>query len=118
MADARIYLSGPITGTDDAAERFAAAEEKVTKWWGSLGLATVLNPMKMSEAYPGLDRQTYMALDHALLSSANVVVMLKGWPSSSGCRQEFDWARAEHKTVFVENRSGFTLARIYPKEGE
>lgn len=94
-----VYISGPITGTDDYIERFAAAEE----WIGANGY-TAINPAKESAHK---DPQTttweeYMGDALKLLSTANAIYMLKGWNQSKGAGIEYWVAIAMGKKVFEE----------------
>ena len=85
----RIYISGPITGTDDFAERFADAAEIIAERGHEY-----FNPAKLAEVMPGAEWIDCLTIDGMLLKKADAITMLPGWERSSGALYEFFWARA------------------------
>lgn len=80
----KIYISGPITGTDDYMERFERAEEQL-KAEGY----EVINPAKVNGMLPkSTSYQEYMAMSVTMLKMAAGIYMLKGWRKSRGARAE------------------------------
>lgn len=96
MRPARIYLSGPITGSNDYIERFLAVEQKTKRPWND-----VVNPAKIDKMLPELTHQEYMIVDLALLRLCDAILMMEGWQQSNGCRQEYDFAK-EHGILILE----------------
>ena len=100
-----VYLSGPITGTDDYKERFAAAEKTVKERFckGELSYyiinpAEALIPMeKMGASY-----EIIMECCLQLLRTADMIYMLKGWEHSKGARMELEAARSDGTMVVYE----------------
>lgn len=83
----RIYISGPITGTEDFAERFEAAAAIIAERGHEY-----INPAKLAEVMPGADWATYMLIDRELLQEADAITMLPGWEWSRGARTEWAFA--------------------------
>lgn len=84
----RIYISGPITGTDDYMERFARAEEKLTAAGHQ-----VYNPAHANSYMPGgTTYEEYMKVSFTLLKMADAIYMLDGWEQSRGANREYGYA--------------------------
>lgn len=83
----RIYISGPITGTDDYQKRFANAEEYLRK----LGYE-VVNPARVNGQMPELKWEEYMNMSMTMLSLCDMIFMLRGWKESRGAKLEHDYA--------------------------
>jgi len=85
-----IYISGPITGTDDYMERFDAAEKMLAE----KGCA-VVNPARYNARLPEeMEYKDYMQVSLALLGACDTIYMLKGWQDSKGARLEHAYAEA------------------------
>lgn len=96
----RIYISGPITGTDDYKERFKKAQLQIEAQGNE-----AINPVAVAEALPkSLNYNHYMTIDMALLTAAEGIIMLEGWQESSGAVEEYRAAAATHKKVFFETQ--------------
>lgn len=101
----RIYISGPITGTDDYMERFAAAEKKLTER-GNM----VYNPAKICAGMPeGTIYEEYMTVALTLLNMADTIYMLEGWQESWGANREYGYAIEKGKAVIME-----TIKKVNP----
>lgn len=91
----RIYLSGPIAGTDDYMERFAKAEERLTEQGYH-----VINPAKMLASLPsGFEHEEYMLICMGLLTACKTICMLEGWESSPGANREYGYAFARNMHI-------------------
>ena len=87
----RIYISGPITGTDDFYERFAEAE---AMW--SCDELSVVNPAKLNDIMPkDATYDEYMKMSFELLGMCDAIYMLKGWEESKGANREYGYAVAK-----------------------
>lgn len=95
----RLYISGAVTGTQDAEERFRKAEEKYT----AAGY-TVLNPQKMCATLPELRHEEYMRLCFVLLDMCGYFYQIPGWEDSRGANQEYGYALAAGKQFISEGR--------------
>lgn len=99
----KIYISGPITGTDDYMERFAEAEEEMV----AEGYA-VINPAKVNAMLPpppDTNYEQYMKMSLLMLSDADEIYMMVGWEYSIGAKLELEYANATGKPVRMqENR--------------
>lgn len=94
----KIYISGPITGTDDYMERFAKAEQKLQ----AEGY-TVFNPAKVNAGMPeGTTYEEYMSIAYTLLKMADTIYMLRGWRNSKGAYSEYWVARGLEMAIREE----------------
>lgn len=92
-----VYLSGPISGDPEYEEKFRAAEEALT----SDG-CTVLNPAKLSEAFPGLSERQYLQLAITLVTFADAVYMMNCWERSKGACIEYLLAKQSGKRIMYQ----------------
>ena len=86
MRDKRVYISGPITGTDDYMERFINAEKELE----AQGFG-VINPAKVNAQ-----------LSMLMLNMCTHIYMLKGWEKSAGANREFGYALAKDMIIMRE----------------
>ncbi len=94
----RIYISGPITGTDDFYERFAEAEAM----WPCDG-SSVVNPAKLNDIMPkDATHEEHMKMSFELLSMCDAIYMLKGWEESKGANREYGYAVAKGMRIMFE----------------
>lgn len=97
----KIYISGPITGTDDYMERFKAAEEKLTAAGHQ-----VYNPAYANSFMPkGTEYEEYMKVAFTLLEIADTIYMLEGWQDSRGANREYGYAKGKGYTIVEENNA-------------
>ena len=84
----KIYISGPITGTDDYRERFSAAEQIINA--NGDGDIVAVNPVKETADIPdGSSWETYMKACMKILADCDAIYMLDGWSGSRGARLEY-----------------------------
>ena len=103
----RIYISGPITGTNDYFDRFNNATKKL------LGMGhDVFNPVDISVVLPRLEDYEYLKIDFELLKMCDAIYLLEGWEASEGAKAELLTAIHEDKKVIVQGREG----KIFLKE--
>lgn len=100
-AGSLIYISGPITGTDDAAERFAAAAEHIR----DLGYIPV-NPQYCVRLPEECTHDQWMIVDIALLSLCQGIYMLDRWTMSSGAKEEYEYATAHGMWKMLQSVEG------------
>lgn len=92
----RIYISGPITGTDNAFKRFIEAEAILEE----RGFQTI-NPERLSSVVPDdATHDDFMKICYSLLDLADAIYMLDGWKDSKGATMEMQYA-IEHKIAIV-----------------
>ena len=92
----KIYISGPITGTNDYMKRFGDAEEKFIK----LGYS-VINPAKVNAQLPkDTTYEEYMRMSIVMLNMCDIIYMLDGWRESCGACLERQLALMLGKTIF------------------
>ncbi|OCN03576.1 hypothetical protein A4S06_05290 [Erysipelotrichaceae bacterium MTC7] len=89
----RIYLAGPITGTDDYVERFKEVEESLT----SPGIE-VVNPVTDLI----LDYEEYIIRGLKMLAECDWIFMLDGWENSNGAKLEYQYAKTVGKKIVFQ----------------
>ena len=95
----RIYISGPITGTTDYKERFAAAEEKL-----EANGYEVVNPVRLAEALPEtLTHFEHLSFDVVALMLCDSVYMLNMWQYSQGATYERNLSLLSEKKIIYED---------------
>ena len=81
----KVYISGPITGTDGYMENFEQAEIKLLN-----RCYEVCNPAKKNSVFPaGTAWRTYMGESLRLLCDCQAICMLEGWEHSEGAKLEY-----------------------------
>lgn len=86
----RIYLSGPITGTNDFKERFSETERKIRK---AFPQAVILNPVDFCSDIPaGSKHAVYMKKCLQVLATASNIYFMPGWTDSKGCLIEAEYS--------------------------
>ena len=94
----RLYISGPITGTSDAKERFEAAALRISRM-GNIPI----NPEPIGRlVMPKAGGLEYMTIDLLVLEFTDAIYMLRGWEDSRGARMELMKAKAHNMPVFYE----------------
>lgn len=92
----RVYISGPITGTQDYERRFAEAEMRLR----ACGY-DVVNPVRLNGIVPsGTDWEGYMRLSICLLGLCDRIYMLPGWKKSRGACMEYGYALGHGIAVY------------------
>ena len=98
----KIYISGPITGTTDAYERFERAEKELTREGH-----TVINPQMIGSELPeDTEHWQFMTLSMVLMGFCDGVLFLSGWERSKGCREEMERAQELRVCIFFEGGRG------------
>jgi hypothetical protein len=99
-----LYLSGPMTFIKDYNyPRF----NEVTALLRAQG-HTVINP---AEYEPDIDNPThadYLAQDLPMIEQCDIVVLLEGWMSSKGAREEVAHARLHGKEIMLIEQFGIS----------
>ena len=99
MKDRRIYISGPITGTDDYTERFARAESELTMEGYS-----VVNPARVNAQLPAdTTYEEYMKMFFTMLDMCGCIYMLDGWQKSRGANREYGYAIANDMVIMRQS---------------
>lgn len=90
----RVYISGAITGTDDAEERF----EQVEQYLIGEGY-DVVNPFKVCSSISHWKHQSLMRLCFMLMDECDAVYFMPGWKGSLGANQEYGYAIGTDKII-------------------
>lgn len=102
----RVYISGPVTGVEDYKNHFLTAEYRLKR----AGYSPV-NPVKIIERAQtkrgrALSHDECMKICLRQVASCDGMYMLKGWPNSSGAREERELAIK--RGLFFVRLVGFT----------
>ena len=98
----KIYISGPITGTIDATERFERVEKELIREGH-----TVINPQRIGTELPeDAEHWKFMELSLVLMEFCDGVLFLRGWEQSKGCREEMERAQEAKMCIFFEGGRG------------
>lgn len=101
-----IYISGPISGTNDADKRFSEAKEYLLYEMGCFEVfpqfpdgpfdsCEVVNPIEITKHLPPHTKwATYMEILIPILKTCDAVYMLQGWERSKGAQIEKLFAEA------------------------
>ena len=93
-----VYLSGPVTGTDDFKTRFEFGEAKVDQKFGDN--ARAINPVKIAEQLPeSITYDEIMQICFDTIRACDVLLLMPGWQKSMGCNQEYGYAIGIGKEV-------------------
>lgn len=108
--DKTYYLSGPMAGYD---EHNFPAFDKATAELRDTGLL-IMSPHELilpQDPDPKLEGRDYLANDFAMMSShCQGIILLKGWPTSTGARAELEIALTLKWPVFYYHN--FTLTSM------
>lgn len=94
-----IYISGPISNTDDYLYRFNKAEAKL-----EYDLFIPINPARILNELPVsyFEYKDLMRLCLDLLSMCNSIYMLRGWEKSNGARLEHEFAITHNFKIYYQ----------------
>lgn len=96
-----VYISGPITGTNDYLIRFSIIEGKLKREGYE-----VINPAVVNAKLPqSLTWDDYMHVDLAMLDLADTIYLMEGWQKSKGASAEAAYAM-EHGKIFMKQENG------------
>ena len=108
----RIYISGPITGQEDTAQkRFVEAHAELSVWFSSTdNPPSIIDPFWANRQIFGYFRETpthadYMTTAMAMLSVCDTIYLMQGWEHSEGCQQEYKYAlEHRYRIIFQQAR--------------
>lgn len=96
----RMYISGPITGIPNYHQIFDEAKLKLME----KGYKDVINPAELDAVFTDAQYEDYMDVCFKLIDMSDIILLLKGWKDSEGCRREVQYAEAKTK-IIVEARN-------------
>lgn len=86
----RVYISGPITGTEDYIVQFWTIDRELKE-----AGYDVINPAKVCARLPvDFSHDDYMHVCFAMLDLCDAIFMLDGWEQSDGATREAAYASA------------------------
>ena len=86
----KVYISGPITGTNDFEEEFNRAEYFLKNMYQD---CTVINPVRVCAELPrDTTHDQYMDVCIAMLKMCDTIYMIDGWRESLGANREYGFA--------------------------
>lgn len=95
----RVYISGPITGTNNYMQRFETAERELTE----MGYTSIVNPAEVARHLPeDFTPAEYMRVCLAELECCNMVYMLRGWKYSRGAKIEKEFAESRGMEIIYQ----------------
>jgi nucleoside 2-deoxyribosyltransferase len=84
----KLYISGPITGTEDYMKRFEETEQE----YQALGYE-VINPAKLNALLPeSTTHEQYMSMCYPMIDMCDTILLMHGWQQSKGAVMEFGYA--------------------------
>lgn len=96
----KIYISGPITGIDEAKCK-AAFNVAVARLF--LKGYEAVSPWHISQMLPpSFTYEDYMEIDMVLLKKCDAILMLPGWENSKGATKELTYAKKNDMKVFFD----------------
>lgn len=95
----RVYISGAITGNENAEKQFDTAEK-----WLERKKHEAINPYKFNTRLPAMKHEEYMKICFAMIDVCDCVYLLKGWQNSVGAKAELSYAKATGKVVKFEEK--------------
>lgn len=103
----KIYISGPITGTEDYLARFAEAAEHIREQ-GNIPY----NPASVNSMMPPESTyEEYMAIAMAMLDMCDAVQLLPGWERSIGANREYGYALGRDMIILMPDKGGLSHDR-------
>ena len=94
----KLYISGPITGTEDYMERFAAAQKELEEEGWS-----VVNPALVNSNLPeDTEWEDYMRMAVCMMDMCETVYFLNGWKESRGANIEYGYALAKGRDIMFQ----------------
>lgn len=91
----RIYISGPITGNQNARQIFARAEHMLQR----AGFKDIINPEAVLRRL-SLTHLQYLHICKSLVEVANIMLLLPGWRKSTGACIEFGIALSKGLDIY------------------
>lgn len=92
----RIYISGAITNNKDFKKDFENAEVELKKKFLK---ASIINPSKLKDVFPGGTYEEYMDICLNLLKKCEYIHQINGWEDSQGACIEYGYALAKNISV-------------------
>lgn len=108
----KIYISGKITGDDNALEKFENAAEKIKAIYPS---AEIINPFDVSPICEGKRWINYMIDDIKALDECTHIYLLKDWRESKGARIEQNFAYEQGIEIIHESNLVFDVNECIAK---
>ena len=97
----KVYISGPITGTNDYMERFNNAQKRIESRGHS-----VINPALVNSNLPkDTTYDEYMSMSFTMLDMCEAIYLLNGFNKSIGALKEIERAKENNLLILTEGAS-------------
>ena len=104
----KIYIAGPITGTDDYFERFIAANTAIIRKGHEAVNPVFINRIIPTVGDTAISYCHIMNICKALLGACDAIYLMPGWQRSNG-------ARVEHAEAFNRGLKFYTSIDAIPE---
>jgi len=98
----KLYLVGPITGVENYKQRFENCAVKLRELIGYDSRDEIINPAFLGDILPSdASHEEIMNVCFSVLEMCDAIILLPGWEESRGANQEYGYARAKGKEIFI-----------------
>lgn len=97
----RIYISGRISGNENAGDEFSQAFQKVREMYPDADIFSPMGPTYELGKGLHFGYDDFMHIDMAFLQLCDAIAMIPGWEASRGANREYGYATGTGKQVIL-----------------